>query len=136
MFSVVINMILGLILRSYVVKTFNTGLNIFKNTYLSSHKGKAVDIMKSVVDFLLNNSWGNFILKIIAKRVVASTGLSPKFVSTIRDGLISDFISSKSKLAAKAWTVVSAFSSVGSLIAFVICDLPDGNIDGKLTISW
>ena len=27
-------------------------------------------------------------------------------------------------------------SSIGNLLAFVLCDLPDGNIDGRLKITW
>ncbi len=135
-FAVVINLILGLIVRSCVIKTFNKGLNFFKNTYLSTHTGKAVDIMKKVVDFFLESSFGKYLLKLIAKKVVRSAGLSTRLISTIAGGLLNDFISSKSKLAGKAWTVVSAFSSVGSIIAFALCDMPDGSIDGRLTIEW
>ena len=135
-FSTAINIILGLILRSYVVKAFNTGLKIFKCTYLASHTGKAVEIMTKIVTFFLNNGFGKFLVKMMARRVVISAGLSVSLIGVVADGLLADFINSISKLASKVWTVVSAFSSIGNLLAFVFCDLPDGKIDGRLTIAW
>ena len=135
-FSTAINIILGLILRSYVVKAFNTGLKIFKCTYLASHTGKAVEIMTRIVNFFLNNGFGKFLVKMMARQVVISAGLSVSLIGVIADGLLADFINSISKLASKVWTVVSAFSSIGNLLAFVFCDLPDGKIDGRLTIAW
>ena len=135
-FSTAINIILGLILRSYVVKAFNTGLKIFKCTYLASHTGKAVEIMTKIVNFFLNNGFGKFLVKMMARRVVISAGSSVSLIGVVADGLFADFINSISKLASKVWTVVSAFSSIGNLLAFVFCDLPDGKIDGRLTIAW
>ena len=72
----------------------------------------------------------------MARCVVASAGLSVSFVRVVADGLFNDFVNSVNKLAAKASIVVSAFSSVGNLLAFVFCDLPDGKIDGRLTVVW
>ena len=135
-FSTVINIILGLILRSYVVKAFNTGLKIFKCTYLASHTGKAVEIMTKIVNLLLNKRFGKLLVLMMARQVVISAGLSVNLIEVIAGGLLSDFINSISKLASKVWTVVSAFSSIGNLLAFVFCDLPDGKIDGRLTIAW
>lgn len=135
-FSTAINVILGLILRSYVVKAFNTGLTLFKCTYLASHTGKAIDIMIKIVNFFLNNGFGRFLVKMMARQVVISAGLSASLIGVVADGLLANFINSISKLASKVWTVVSAFSSIGNLLAFVFCDLPDGTIDGRLIIAW
>ena len=135
-FSTAINLILGLILRSYVVKIFNTGLKIFKCTYLASRTGIAVEIIRKIVELLLNNGFGKFLVNMMAKCVVSSAGLSVSFVKVVAEGLFNDFVNSVNKLAAKASIVVSAFSSVGNLLAFVFCDLPDGKIDGRLTVVW
>ncbi len=135
-FSTVINIILGLILRSYVVKAFNVALKTFKCVYLATHTGKAVEIMKKIVRFFLDNGFGKFLVKMMAQQVVISAKLSNNYINIIAGGLLSDFISSINKIASKAWIVVSAFSSIGNLLAFVFCDLPDGKIDGKLTVDW
>ena len=92
--------------------------------------------MTKIVNFFLNNGFGKFLIRMMARQVVISSGLSVNLISVVADGLLADFISSVSKLASKVWTVVSAFSSIGNLLAFVFCDLPDGNIDGRLTVTW
>ena len=135
-FSTIINIVIGLFLRSYVVKAFNAGLKLFKCTYLATHAGKAVDIMTNIVNFFLSNDFGKFLVKMMARKIVISAGLSVSLIGVIADGLWMDFVHSVNKLAFKAWTVVAAFSSIGTLLAFVFCDLPDGQIDGKLTVTW
>ena len=135
-FAVSFNIVIGLILRHYIIKAFNCGLSFFKNVYLAKHTGKAVSIMKSIVNFLLNSGLGKAIINILARIVVWKAGLKANIIGTIAGGMLNDFVSSINKLAGKAMIVVSAFSSIGNILAFVFCDLPDGNIDGKLTIVW
>jgi len=135
-FSTAINLILGLILRSYVIKAFNCGLKIFKSTFLAFHTGKAVEIMTKIVNFLLYTGFGKFLVKILARQVVISAGLSTSIINVIAEGIFTDFVNSVNKLASKVLIVLSAFSSIGNLLAFVLCDLPDGNIDGRLKITW
>lgn len=136
LFAGIINTILYLLFRSYVIKSFNIALAIFKNTYLVRHTNVVVSIVKSLIDFLLNNKLGKMIIKIMAGVVVTKAGLGSRLVETVTGGMLGDILEARSKLASKVWTIVSAFGSVGSLLGLIFCDLPDGSIDGKLKITW
>ena len=99
-----------------------TSKNINKELFINS----LCDNFYADYDFFLKNGFGKFLVNMMARCVVASAGLSVSFVKVVAEGLFNDFVNSVNKLAAKASIVVSAFSSVGNLLAFVFCDLPDG----------
>ena len=134
--ALILDFLIGLLVRKWLYNMFRQGLQVFIRTWLRPRPSRAVEIMIKIANFLLNNLWGKAILRAVARNVAKAFGLNVDLVEMVVDGMVNDAISSISRTAGKAMTIVSAFSSIGSLLAFIYFDLPDGKIDGKMRIRW
>lgn len=113
------------VLTKYLVSSTNAALKVVFETYLKNHTNKAVKIIKSVIDFLLENSVGKILVKFLASAYVKACGYKTGLISTLRDGILTNLFKIKNKVINKVSIVLSAFSSIGSFIAFVLFDLAD-----------
>ena len=133
--SYLVDSVVSLVLSFWLSKTIKGALRIILNTYLKRNTGKLASIAKSIIKFLLNSFIGRMIIRLVAGKIVSKTGLRPSLKNTIISEIKSNIIEGFNKLAYKTYTVISAFSSIGGIIALFL-DLFDKNIDGYVTIRY
>ena len=95
------------------------------------------DFIASIFDFFLTNTCGKFILWILVKiafNKAGKAGLVSSIASGIFEGFIEKIASSKSIILGNAISYISAFSSIGGIIALLL-DIIDGKPDGWIKIK-
>ncbi len=91
-----------------------------------------------MLQFLLEKKLGRLILHVLFSKALHLAN-KPTALATMREGLISDYISNiitqKHIILQKSNSLISAFSSIGGIIAFLL-DLSDSNWDDSLVIQY
>ena len=91
----------------------------------------------AILDFLVSDKLGRMILKLFVNIGATKAG-KPNWIGVVKDNLLQDFftniITSKSEILRKSSSLISAFSSIGGIIAFFL-DRCDGSWDEKFTIK-
>lgn len=74
-------------------------------------------------------------MKTTAKIILSALGIKIGILNTLLGGIISNLIKIKSNLIKKIAIVLTAFSSIGNFLAFILFDIVDKNIDSYLSFK-
>ena len=131
--SIAIDAIIAGITNAWIYRGLKTGMKLL----LKSNKIRS-SFVKGMLDFFLNNSLGKKLLWLIYRIGLSIAGKATT-LGTISSGVFRSYIDSmwsfKNCLLQRAYSLISALSSVGGIVALFL-DFGDKNWDDWVTIKY
>ena len=131
--STAIDALIAAITNALIYRGLKTGMKLL----LKSNKIRT-SFVKGMLDFFLNNFWGKKLLWLIYK-IGLSIAEKATLIGTVASGVFRSYIDSmwsfKSRLLQRTYSLISALSSVGGIVALFL-DFGDKKWDDWVTIKY
>ena len=131
--STVIDALIAGITNAWIYRGLKTGMKLL----LRSNRIRS-SFVKGMLDFFLNNSLGKKLLWLIYKIGLSIAGKA-SVIGTVASGVFRSYIDSmwsfKNRLLQRAYSFISALSSVGGIVALFL-DMGDKRWDDWVTIRY
>ena len=130
--STAIDALIAMITNGLIYRGLKTGMKL-----LLQNKKIRASFVNSMFAFFLNNKIGKIVLWTIARigfGIAGKPGAIGTVTSGVFKGFLSNILTAKSQILQKASSLISAFSSVGGIIALFL-DIMDRKWDDYLTIK-
>ena len=130
--STLIDTVIAVVVRAVIYKGVKTAMKALLQ--FSSIRKSFIGAM---FDFFLTNKWGKKVLWVLAQigfAIAGKPGLIGSITSGVFQGFLEDILSTKTIILGKAVSFISAFSSVGGIIALFF-DAMDRKPDGWVSIK-
>ena len=130
--STAIDALIAMVINGLIYRGLKAGMRfLLKNNRIRN------SFVNSMFNFFLNNKVGKVVLWTIVRIgfiIAGKAGAIGTITSNIFKGFLSDILTMKSKILQKASSLISAFSSIGGIIAFFL-DIIDKRWDDYLTLK-
>ena len=131
--SIAIDALIAGITNSLIYKGLKAGMR-----FLLQNNSIRSSFINGMLDFFLNNTLGKTLLWLIFKiglSIAGKASVLGTITGGVFEGYLSNILSFKSKLLERAGSLISAFSSIGGVIALLL-DFSDKSWDDYLTIKY
>ncbi len=132
--SIFIDSAIALLVSWWLSHTIKQLLKTLLNSLIKQNSNMVTEIAQNTIKFFLNNFFGKLFIKGIAAIMVSKSGLKQSKINTLVSDFTSNILVGSNKLASRAYSLVSAFSSIGGIFALVF-DLMDREWDDYITIK-